>query len=98
MKTVLVQYRVHAEQVGAHEALIADVFADLRSTAPAGFAYEVFKLEDGCSFVHLARIASPGNPLPALPAFQRFQAGLPERCATPSAAEELDLVAAFNEG
>jgi hypothetical protein len=41
-----------------------------------------FKLDDGVSFVHFAVIdtADGSNPLVSLPAFERFQTDLAERC------------------
>lgn len=82
MKTTLVRYKTRQGKASENEALIHAVFDELRSTAPAGFRYRVFKLDDGESFVHFAMIdtADGNNPLTTMDSFRRFQANIKERC------------------
>jgi len=82
MKTIMVRYKTHAESVAENERLIHAVFDELRAAQPPGVSYGTFKLDDGVSFVHFAVIdtADGSNPLVSLPAFERFQTDLAERC------------------
>lgn len=46
MKRVVVRYRVKAERIEEHEALVRDVFAAPDAARPQGLAYQALKLED----------------------------------------------------
>jgi hypothetical protein len=83
VRHVVVRYKVRPERLAEHEALIAGVFAQLEEFRPAGLAYQVLKLADGLSFVHLAAVSSADNPLSGLPAFRAFTANIKERCEEP---------------
>jgi hypothetical protein len=80
MRHVVVRYTLKSDRVAEHEALLAGVFAQLAERAPAGLAYQVVKLGDGVSFVHVASITGPENPLTSLPAFKAFTADVEGRC------------------
>ncbi len=43
---------------------------------PPGLHYAAFRLDDGVSFLHVAVIDGPTNPLSASAAFGKFQAGI----------------------
>jgi hypothetical protein len=60
--------------------LVKAVYAALAEARPADLEYRTYQLEDGVSFVHLARLPDSENPLGALPEFAEFQRELPERC------------------
>ena len=47
------------------------------------------------TFVHLATHDGDHNPLPEVAAFQRFQEGLGERCASAPVLTELEEVGSF---
>lgn len=83
MRHVVVRYELKADRVSEHEALLAKVFAQLREEKPEGLRYEAWKLADGVSFVHLARVSVPGNPLVALSSFKAFTADIADRCVDP---------------
>ena len=87
MGKVMVRYKVKPGEAATNEALVRDVYEELRRTAPAGFHYATFVLEDGVSFVHVASSddGDGGNPLPELAAFRAFQEGIAERCDEPPA-------------
>ncbi len=82
MQRVMVRYTVKPGRAAENERYIEQVFAELARIAPSGIQYEVFRLDDGVTFVHLyAHDAQEGKGLlPTLPAFQAFRAGLDERC------------------
>lgn len=81
-RRVVVRYKVKAERREEHEALVRKVFADLAERRPDGIAYQVLRLEDGLSFVHVAAISTADgrNPLAELASFAAFTAGIGDRC------------------
>ena len=87
--TVIVRYRTRPESAADNARLIEAVFNSLSEVDTGDFRYTAYRLADGVSFVHIARIAADGNPLVTLPAFAEFQRDLAGRCAerpAPSAA------------
>ncbi len=96
MRQVMVRYRVKPDQVERNAELVRAVYEGLHETQPDGIRYATFQLEDGASFVHFAIETGDGpSPLPALPAFQRFQEGIRERCDEPPVVSELREVGSF---
>ncbi len=95
MRRVIVRYRVKPERIAEHEALIRDVFDELRKTSPDGLRYGAFKQPDGVSFVHIAFVAGEKNPLLEVAAFQRFTASVKDRCDEPPVTVELADVGAY---
>jgi hypothetical protein len=97
MRAVMVRYKVKPGRAEENEALVRAVYRELDERQPAGFRYATFKLDDRLTFVHLAWVETtdgPG-PLPELPAFQRFQAAIRERCDEPPVVSRLDEVGSF---
>jgi hypothetical protein len=94
-RKVVVQYKVKADRVEEHEALIRDVFSELARSAPEGIRYGAFKRADGLSFVHIAFVSAEKNPLDSLPAFQRFAERIKERCEVPPEVADLTEVVSF---
>ena len=91
----MIRYTVHADQAARNEELVRAVYAALASTQPAGLRYATFKLDDGCTFLHLADTGQGPSPLLEVPAFQAFQAGLGERCSAPPVRTALEGIGAF---
>jgi hypothetical protein len=81
-RRVVVRYKVKPDRVEEHEGLIRKVFADLTAQKPAGIDYQAMKLEDGLTFVHVAKVttADGKNPLTELASFKAFTANIGERC------------------
>ena len=82
MKQVMVRYKVKPEHAAQNEALVRQVYEELAQTAPQGFHYATFALDDGVSFVHLASSENDEarTPLMDIAAFRAFQEGIDERC------------------
>jgi hypothetical protein len=95
MRRVLVSYRVKEDRVTENEALVRAVYEELHASPPAGLRYGTFKRQDGVSFVHLAETEEGENPLPALHAFQQFQAGLADRCERQPQVSQLTEIGSF---
>ena len=94
MPQVMVRYRVKADQVAENEELVRAVYEELAVSRPEGLSYATFKLPDGVTFVHVAR-HDDDNPLPKTAAFQRFQAGIRDRCEEPPVAIELEEIGSY---
>jgi hypothetical protein len=96
MRTVMVRYRVRPDAAAENERLIQQVFAQLAREQLPGVRYQVVKLADGVSFVHLASHDDEGvNPLTELVAFKDFVRGIRERCVEPPATVEAQWVGAY---
>jgi len=95
--TIVVSYTLKPEALEEHVTLIDGVFAELAATAPSDVEYQVLRLNDGVSFVHISTSATAdgSNPLPTLASFQAFSAGLSERVATPPAPGPANVVGQY---
>jgi hypothetical protein len=94
-KTVIVRYRTSPEAANENARLVEGVYASLAEVEPSDFQYSTFRLADGVTFVHVARMDEPENPLPALPAFAEFQRELGRRCVEPPAPSEATVVGVY---
>jgi len=95
MRQVMIRYKVKPGTAETNEALVRDVYEELRQSQPGGLSYGTFKLEDGLTFVHIASHSTDTNPLPETAAFQRFQADLRARCDEPPVVTELREVGSY---
>src|SRR5215475_10126643 len=68
---------------------------NLERTKPAGLRYATFLLDDGVSFVHIARADADPNPLPRVAAFQEFQREIADRCEEQPQVSEVQEVGAY---
>jgi hypothetical protein len=94
MSRVMVRYTVHPDRAEENAELVRAVYAELAQAAPDGFRYSTYRCDDGVTFVHLATSDGPA-PLPGIAAFQRFQDGLPQRCAVAPILTELREVGSY---
>ena len=83
--SVVVTYTLKPEAYEEHVGLIRRVFEQLAAETPETVDYQVMRLEDGVSFVHVSTADTPdgANPLGTLSAFQEFNRTVGERVATP---------------
>jgi hypothetical protein len=94
----MVRYRVKPDQAETNAQLVRAVYAELADTKPEGIRYATFRMEDGVTFIHVARLDAPEgeNPLNDLAAFQRFTENIRDRCDEPPVATALDEVGSYN--
>jgi len=92
MATTVVRYKVKEGRGDENQELVEAVFAELSDASPSGLRYGTLRLEDGVTFVHIARTDGDENPLNDSAAFKHFVEGLPERCAEPPAPLQGTLV------
>ena len=97
MRQVMVRYRVKPERVAENEELVRAVYEELRQRDKGGLRYATFRLDDGVTFVHVARHedSEGGNSLTALPAFRRFIENIADRCDEPPHTSELREIGSY---
>ena len=85
MTATVVRYQAKPERADENQQLIEAVFADLEAQATRGFTYQVFRLEDRVSFVHVVieHDVPNADSLQDVPAFQAFVAHIGDRCDVP---------------
>jgi len=93
-KQVMVRYKLKSERVEENVQFVEQIFAKLAAQQPGGLEYSSMRLEDGVTFVHIARIRTDdgSNPLVELEEFKAFTAELSERCEEPPVAQEIELI------
>jgi hypothetical protein len=94
-RQVMVRYKVAPAMVARNEELVRAVYAELHDADPPGFMYTTLKLDDGVTFVHIARSENGPGPLSELAAFQRFLDGIAERCTEQPVTSEFVEIGAF---
>jgi hypothetical protein len=95
--SIVVTYTIKPDVAEEHLRLIGGVFAELRALELDNVTYEVLRLEDGVSFVHVSTaVTSDGvNPMPGLASFQEFSRGLPSRVTAPPAPVPAEVVGSY---
>lgn len=95
--TIVVTYTLKPEAMDEHVALIDGVFAELAASARTDVSYQVLRLSDGISFIHISTSDTPNgaNPLTELASFKAFSTGLPQRVATKPAPAPADIIGAY---
>jgi hypothetical protein len=97
VKTIVVRYKTQPERAEENQKLVENVYAALEELRPDGFSYATFRLEDGVSFVHIAREEdAAGFSLSELPAFRAFVENVADRCVEPPEAKGAAVVGAYN--
>jgi len=85
MTATVVRYRAKPDRADENQQLIEAVFAELGEREANGFTYQVLRLEDGVSFVHVVieHDVPNADPLQDVPAFQAFVQDIASRCDVP---------------
>ena len=65
-RTLIIRYRTRPEAAEENSRLVDAVFASLAEIKPVDFSYTAYRLADGVSFVHIARLDGTENPLATL--------------------------------
>lgn len=96
MNVLMVSAKVKDECVDDVIAAATKMFAAIEEAQPEGIRYSSCLKSDGVTAVALLEIEDGvENPLPALPAFQEFQANLPNWVAEPPALDQLTVVGSY---
>ncbi|HEY8600162.1 MAG TPA: antibiotic biosynthesis monooxygenase [Thermomicrobiales bacterium] len=96
MSVMMIRAKVQPEHVADLEAAARQLFAALHEAQPQGIRYGSCRLADGATYVILLEIEEGfENPLPTLPEFQAFQAGLRGWLAEPPIPEPLAVIGTY---
>jgi hypothetical protein len=95
MHQVIARYKVKPDRAEENLELVRAIYDELERTKPAGLRYATFLLDDGVSFVHIARADADPNPLPQVAAFQEFQREIADRCEEQPQVTEVEEVGAY---
>ena len=97
MDATVVRYQTKPERGDENQRLIEAVFAELHERNPKGFTYNVFRLDDGVSFLHVVieQDISEPDSLQDVPAFQTFVAHIDDRCDVPPRATRASMVGGY---
>jgi hypothetical protein len=93
---MIISYRTRPEMAEENSRLVQAVYASLAELAPSDFSYSTYRLADGVTFVHIARLGRTENPLLTLPAFAAFQQDLAQRCVEQPAPSEATVVGSYS--
>ena len=86
MKRIVIQYKVKPEQAEHNVELIRAFYDELERTQPEGLGHAVLRLADGVTFIHISEETEEAEGrLWGLESFQRFEAGIADRCEVPPA-------------
>jgi hypothetical protein len=96
MKRVVIQYKVKPEHAGRNVELLHEVYDELERTQPEGLGHAVLRFADGLSFIHIAEeTEEAAGRIFGLESFQRFEAGIADRCEVPPAVQPASEVGSF---
>lgn len=96
MSLLTIRATIKAEAVADVEVSAAELFAALDRLQPENLRYGSCRLVDGVTYIILLQVDDgTENPLPALPEFQRFQAGLQDWCAEPPQPSPAHVVGSY---
>ncbi|MFI9381528.1 antibiotic biosynthesis monooxygenase [Kutzneria sp. NPDC052558] len=95
-RTVMVRYRTRPEAAEENQRLVEAVFRELNADDPGGLRYATFRLDDGVTFVHVARFEGEDNPLQRSAAFKEFQQDVGARMESgPERSDDVTLVGEY---
>jgi len=96
MKRVVIQYKVKPEQAQHNVELIRAFNDELERTQPEGLGHAVLRLADGVTFIHISEETEEAEGrLWGLESFQRFEAGIADRCEVPPAVQGSSEVGSY---
>jgi hypothetical protein len=96
MKRVVIQYKLRPEHTERNIELLHAVYDELERTQPDGLGHAVLQLADGVTFIHTAEeTEEAAGAIFRLESFQRFEAGIKERCEIPPAVQPASEVGSY---
>ena len=96
MKRVVIQYKLKPEHIEHNVELLEAVYEELDRTQPEGMGHAVLQLADGVTFIHIAEESEEAEGgIFKLETFQRFEAGIKDRCEIPPAVQPASEVGSY---
>lgn len=74
------RYTIKADQLQTHLDLLRHVYDDLARTQPDGIAWTTYQVAGTRTFIEFVEGPALPQPLPRIESFQRYRAGLDDRC------------------
>jgi hypothetical protein len=96
-RTSVIRYRTRPEAAEENQRLVEAVYAALAEAKPSGLEYATYRLDDGVTFVHVARLPDSENPLAELAEFAEFQRELLDRCVEQPAPSAATVVGSYRD-
>lgn len=94
-RAAVVQYQTIAYAAEQNRGLIEDVVIELELRDPGGLDYQVFQLEDGVGFVHVAVFDGTSEPFADCGAYRMFHRDLQQRLAGPPTISRAVLIGSY---
>jgi len=94
-RAAVVQYQTFAHSAEQNRGLIEDVLIDLGLRDPGGLDYQVFQLEDGVGFLHVAVFDGTSEPFADCDAYRMFHRDLQHRLARPPTISRAVLIGSY---
>jgi hypothetical protein len=79
-RTSVIRYKTRPDAADENARLVAAVYAALAVAKPDDLEYATYRLDDGVTFVHVAKLPDDSNPLASIPEFAEFQREIADRC------------------
>lgn len=92
----VMRYQIRQNDLELHLELLHAVYAELSELRPEGLVWATYQLEDPADFLEVMSGPELPEPLPALPAFQRYRSGLEARCAEAPTFTEVHPVGSYS--
>ena len=94
-RAAVVQYRTSADWAEHNHYLINDVLIELAACDPGGLDYQVFQLDDGVGFLHVAVFDGTTDPFGDCSAHREFHRDLQQRLAAPPITSRAVLIGSY---
>jgi len=94
-RAAVVQYETITGSAEQNRSLIEDVVIELGLRDPGGLDYQVFQLEDGVGFVHVAVFDGSSEPFADCRAYREFHRDFQQRLATPPTISRAVLIGSY---
>lgn len=91
----IMRYQIKPAELDTHLTLLRAVYDELSETRSDGLIWATYQLDEPTWFLEVVSGPDLPNPLPHLPAFQTYRAGLEDRCEAPSQFTEATQVGSY---
>lgn len=93
----IMRYQIKPAALDTHLTLLRAVYTELAEQQPKGLTWATYQLDPPHEFLEVVSGPDLPNPLPHLPAFQTYRAGLEDRCETPTQFTEANQVGSYTQ-
>ena len=94
-RAAVVQYRTSADSAEHNRNFIENILIELAACDPGGVDYQVFQLENGVGFLHVAVFDGTTDPFADCAAHREFHRELRQRLAAPPITNRAVLIGSY---